>query len=243
MPSAGQIGGALLEEVVLHLLRVSGYRPVVAVGDDPTLRLRAAGMEVQGRGTWHQIDAIADFLVHPPFSNRQRLLVEAKLFHEGRKVSLPVVRNALGTLRDVSEAWTRSDVPRPRVPPRPRYHHQYSLFSATGYSRTAQDFAFAHDVFLIPLAHSAFFQPVLTAVRTAANEIHVQVGERRLATWRRQLRELLRPDGNVDFDNGAGPLEGVVAASARLSGALLATLGGEFPVFLVPAQGVQVDVL
>lgn len=57
---------------------------------------------VKGRGGEHQIDAIADFIVHQPFSYPQRLLVEAKCY--SNKVRLPVIRNAAGVLKDVNES-------------------------------------------------------------------------------------------------------------------------------------------
>jgi len=118
------------------LLRATGYRIVEDDGNDPTLETGSAGLNLHGRGTDHQIDAIADFIVQHPFSNPQRLLVEAKCYERNTPVGLPVVRNALGTLRDVSEFWVRE---RPTGGPgggipRPRYHYQYAVFSATRFT-------------------------------------------------------------------------------------------------------------
>lgn len=107
-----QIQGVLLEEVVLYLLQRSGYRTVEEVGTDPTLSTCSAGLEVIGRGEHHQIDAIADFLLSPPFSSPQRLLVEAKCYNEVRSIGLPLVRNAVGVLKDVSEYWVPSGATR-----------------------------------------------------------------------------------------------------------------------------------
>jgi hypothetical protein len=75
MPTVAQIHGMLLEEALLHLLRFSGYRPVMSNGADPTLRQGTAGLEVLGRGEHHQIDAIADFTIPQPFVNPARLLI------------------------------------------------------------------------------------------------------------------------------------------------------------------------
>lgn len=63
-PNPGQIAGMLLEEAVLYLLEVSGYTPITEVHNDPTLHQGRNGLEVQGRGGKHQIDAIADFFLH-----------------------------------------------------------------------------------------------------------------------------------------------------------------------------------
>src|SRR5262245_44809312 len=99
------IRGMLLEEALLRLLEGTGYRTVLAPAHDPTLRDGPAGLKVRGRGSDHQIDAISDFQAPPPFSHPQRLLVEAKCFDPGVRVGLPVVREAVGVLKDVSEFW------------------------------------------------------------------------------------------------------------------------------------------
>ena len=108
--SPAQIRGLLLEEAVLHLLRKSGYKTIDIPGADPTLGTCGAGIFVRGRGGKHQIDAIADFLIHQPFSNPNRLLVEAKCFFR-RDVRLPELRNAVGVLKDVSEHWVPAPGP------------------------------------------------------------------------------------------------------------------------------------
>jgi hypothetical protein len=100
-----QIHGMLLEESLLHLLECSGYRSVLNARNDPTLLGGPAGLKVRGRGSDHQIDAIADFRIPPPFTNPQRLLVEAKCLDPGERVGLQILRGTLGVLKDVSEFW------------------------------------------------------------------------------------------------------------------------------------------
>lgn len=65
MPTIGQVRGMLLEEAILYLLKASGYRTIdrYDVNTDPTLTMGGAGIQVAGRGTKHQIDAIADYRV------------------------------------------------------------------------------------------------------------------------------------------------------------------------------------
>ncbi len=46
MATIPQIRGMLLEEAVLHLLRSSGYIPVLKAGTDPTLHDGSAGLEI-----------------------------------------------------------------------------------------------------------------------------------------------------------------------------------------------------
>jgi hypothetical protein len=135
MIKPGQIRGMLLEEAVLHLLRRSGYRTIDVPGTDPTLCNVGAGLAVRGRGSEHQIDAIADFVVHQPFSNPQRLLVESKCYGSLYKVGIEVVRNAIGVLKDTSEFWVVGPGP---IAGRRRYHYQYAIFSASPFSSGAQ---------------------------------------------------------------------------------------------------------
>lgn len=156
------IRGMLLEEALLQLLESTGYLTILSRGVDPTLYDGPAGLKVRGRGSDHQIDAISDFQAPPPFSHPQRLLVEAKCFDPGVRVGLRIVREAVGILKDVSEFWMVAG----GAIPKQRYHYQYAVFSATGYTQEAQRFAFAQDIYLIPLAASRFLEPVLQALRS-----------------------------------------------------------------------------
>ena len=235
----------LLEEALLHLLQSTGYKTVDDVNGDPTLGRCAAGLLVRGRGTSHQIDAIADFSVHSPFSHPQRLLVEAKCFDPRQRVGLSIVRGALGTLKDVEEFW----VSLPGGPPKRRYHYQYAIFSVTGYTENAQCYAFAQDIYLIPLAESRFFAPIIAALRNvspnAANlpwnaDLPVE-----LSRLRQQVRVSIREGfARVDAAQFDGILTGLPEFTAACRGidfSLLAVLGGRFPVFLVPAPGLRLN--
>src|SRR3990172_11651253 len=122
MATISQIRGLLLEEVLLYLLELSGFKTVLGADGDDTLHNGSAGIEVKGRGCLHQIDAIADFVVAIPFSNPQRLLIEAKCYAETKPIGVEYIRNALGVLADVSEYW----VPQPGNSNK-RYHYQYAI--------------------------------------------------------------------------------------------------------------------
>lgn len=217
------------------LLRASGYRTVMDGQGDPTLGTSAAGLTVAGRGAWHQIDAIADLRVGQPFSYPQRLLVEAKSYADHRTIGLPIVRGSVGVLKDVSEYWVAQA---PNRPPAGRYHYQVAIFSSSDFTREAQDYAFAHDIHLLPLARSSFFSPVLRAINAAADGLATegtQVVGVELTPMRRELRARLQPDlpagpGRHQFDW----LEPVVTASGSVARSLIATLGQAFSVFLTP---------
>lgn len=248
MPKIGQIRGMLLEEALLHLLRGSGYRTVEAVNNDETLKAGAAGLLVKGCGGNHQIDAIADFLVSQPFSHPQRLLVEAKCY--SNKVRLPVVRNAVGVLKDVGEYWVPESS---NVPAKRRYHYQYALFSASGYTKDSERYAFAQDINLIPLAHSRFLSPVLDAIRSfSEQDFDTAPGDNislRMSSLRQAIRNRLKNDDYSERDNfSERPLlrerfDRFIMACYQINYAIIATIRGGFTVFLVPSPGVSVDSL
>lgn len=232
-----QLRGALLEEVILRLLGASGYVTVNSAGTDPTLGNNAAGLTVKGRGGEHQIDAIADAAVNPPFVNPQRLLVEAKCLGSSSKLRLSVVRNALGVLRDVSEYWVGN--PTANLSSK-RYHYQYAIFSTVGFTTPAQRYAFAQDIYLFPLGRSSFFAPLIAAINATRAEQFSHT-ELRLKDIRSTVSGRLQGSLHTERNVTDGPFEesgisAVIEACANLGFSLVAVFGGRFPVFLSPSE-------
>jgi len=231
----------LLEEAVLHLLKRSGYSTVEGPGEDPTLCSMGAGTGVRGRGTNHQIDAIADFVVNQPFSNPQRLLVEAKCYAQDKPTGIDVVRNAIGVLKDTSEYW---QPPLGAISTWKRFHYQYAVFSGTSFSSDAQRYAFAHDIHLFPLHHSQFFKPILAAVYAALpNNENLPSIPGGLSELRKSIRVSLRQHSpSFLTDPGVTPtviLGPYLEACAQLNYALVAILGGKFTILLTPSETVR----
>ena len=245
MPTDSQVRGMLLEEALLYLLRVSGYRTLDnnAVHQDPTLFNGPNGLEVKGRGSKHQIDAIADFRVVTPFTYPPRLLVEAKCYRNTSPVGLEIIRNAVGVLKDVSERWISINSGGNVV--KKRYHYQYAVFSASGYTEEAKMYAFAQDIYLISLSNSRFIQPLIRTIQTFNNRAVKELSASkepgyRLKDLRQEIRKLIYSTSefrqqsiftdsqNLDF------LNQFISEVKRMNGAILGTLGGQFPVFLTP---------
>ncbi|TQL19501.1 hypothetical protein FBY37_1421 [Streptomyces sp. SLBN-134] len=167
--------GYLLEEVVAWLLRSSGYR-LLTENDDPArppwkvLEKRKHGLVVRGRGAWHQADTLGEFPYAPPFSLPIRLFAEAKF--TSPRVGLPTVRNGHGVVHDLNEnlvaTWSNGSGPRR---PRTRYHYSYAIFSTSGFTRDAQEFALAHQISLIDLSLPDF-QSLCGLVRVAAKSVY-----------------------------------------------------------------------
>ena len=105
MANISQVRGALLEEAVLYLLGKTGYDVFDHHSSKlgPGLRSGHSGLDVEGRGSWHQIDALAEFSASPAFMYPLRLIVEAKCYRANRPVGIEVVRNSVGVLKDISE--------------------------------------------------------------------------------------------------------------------------------------------
>lgn len=245
MPRDSQVRGMLLEEALLYLLRVSGYQTVDrnVVFQDPTLFNGRAGLEVKGRGGRHQIDAIADFRISHPFSHPQRLLVEAKCNRVSSVVGLEIIRNAVGVLKDVGERWVPIDSK--KRTDKKRYHYQYAIFSASGYTAEAKMYAFAQDIYLIPLAESRFIQPLIRSIRDFNNDVVKKIFRTKESGYLlKDLRQDVRYHLRSTTEFGQRSLLGktripsefgqFISEVKRLDGAILATLGGQFPLFLTP---------
>jgi hypothetical protein len=173
--SEGALRGYILEEVLAWLLRSSGYEVLTARDDgEPApwkvLEVRNHGLVVRGRGAWHQADALGQFRYVPPFSLPIRLFVEAKFTRT--KVRLSTVRNGHGVVHDVNEnvTTTLSTHSGPRRI-RTQYRYSYAIFSTSGFSRDAQEFALAHQISLVDLSVPDF-RNLCDLVRTAAKDIH-----------------------------------------------------------------------
>lgn len=251
MPTLPQLRGLLLEEAILYLLRASGYRTVSTtdVSTDPTLQMKPQSrtdIEVRGRGSPHQIDAIADYMIAHPFSNPQRLLVEAKFYRDN--IEVDVIRNAVGVLKDVSEFYCTANCD--YVPAKNRYHYQYAIFSASGFTLRAQQYAYAHDIHLFPLAHSAYMQPLLQNLRSLTPQhfgVHSQSQIRiSPSDLRAAIRDQIRTGQSSVF---ATLLKNVPQAQQKLDefcedcrfidSGLIAMIDRQFPVLLIPDISIE----
>lgn len=248
MATIAQIRGLLLEEALLHLLKAAGYRTVEDAGGDPTVKKGPSGLEVVGRGERHQIDAIADFVVAPPFSHPQRLLLEAKCV--SNRVTLPIIRNAVGVLKDVSEYWVPSV--RRVSPPKSRYHYQYAVFSVSGFTSGAERYAFAQDIYLIPLEKSRYLRPIIDSIRDVTYQTLGATESDKVVlntfSLRKAIRSRIENPLSPQLASVVGPtaletLNHFCATCQSMQGAALGMIAKRFPVFLVPSPEVQLGEL
>ncbi len=238
MISEEVLAGYLLEEVLASLIQSAGYRLITSSSQDchELTSNRSGDLQVKGRGAAHQVDVLGELTIVPAFSQPLRLIVEAKA--RNRAMSISVVRNAVGTVNDVNEAWM-VDYSQNHA----RRHYRYALFATNGFSKVAQNYAMAHQIALVDLSGPewAFLRD---AVSRAASDLIRAVPSR----WRgpypvRRLRAVLRdalktaPDGTYQALDPDGPERTLqmlaIAAEMRsrldegVDGALLAFPAGQ----------------
>jgi hypothetical protein len=241
MARFSQLRGMLLEEAILYLLRASGYKTIESTNGDNTLENHAAGLAVKGRGGRHQIDAIADFAVTPPFSHPQRLLLEAKCYNE--EIGIEVVRNAFGVLRDVEEFWVSSPA---STIPKKRYHYQYAIASISGFTSDAQEYAYAHDIYLLALERASYFQQVTGAINAFADD-NDDIVFPRPRGWLHALRisirqSVRRQTGQLDIrfnEITTQLLDRYLNACRGVGTGAVALFNGRFPVILILNPDIQ----
>ncbi|WP_157488770.1 hypothetical protein [Pseudofrankia sp. DC12] len=209
MRTEAGLRGYLLEECLAWLLRASGYDLLTAADDTEVLDVRSSDLIIRGRGAWHQADVLGEFLYTPPFSLPVRLFVEAKFLKA--RVDLATVRNGHGVVHDVNENLVVTSPRRKTGGPvakgtgarriRARYRYSYAVFSTSGFTADALNYALAHQISLVDLSVPAF-EPLRAAIYRAAQEIRLvartlPAGEvpalRRVRTY---LREILGIPGH-----------------------------------------------
>ncbi len=169
---AAQLSGYLLEEVVTHLLQRSGYRLLGREDDVEALVIGGNGLRVRGRGAEHQADALGSLDVPVPFSFPIRLFVEAK--NTSAKVGLGVVCNAHGVVDDVNEFVPVQLSSATKARHLRRVQYRYAVFSTSGFTKDAQDYAFTHQISLVDLSGPAWTN-LATTLRTAAQDFLEQL--------------------------------------------------------------------
>ncbi|MBA1363909.1 hypothetical protein [Burkholderia gladioli] len=244
MATISQVRGALLEEAVLFLLQKIGYE----VFDHRTLALRPvdglrsghSGLEVRGRGTWHQLDAFALWRHSPAFMYPLQLMVEAKCYSSHRPVPIDVPRNAVGVLKDISENFFSVRTRRGSSFRAIRYNYAAAIFSTSGFTRGAIEYAIAHQVFLIQYEDVPAIQPLVDAIFSFDENCLTMTGNVAVSATRSFFRAVLNgknidvEDENSLTETGRDLLMGSIArACTRIQGSYFGMLQGRWPLHLL----------
>lgn len=242
-----QTRGAIFEEVVLHLLELVGYR-IVNAGEEGTKRGHS-GLEVRGRGEWHQIDALAAADRTPAFMYPLRLMVEAKCYRGDRRIGIEVVRNSVGVHKDISENYFSPRLPGPDYIQGPRFNYLSAIASTSGFTKNAQRYAIAHQIFLIQYKDLPMFRPISEGL-LGLDEAHFRqgvlnaggVGE---VSIREHFRYFIRVRGDVGQDyedefftaEGINQLrESILRPLFTINGSYYGALQGRWPIHLLSQE-------
>ena len=144
-----QVRGYLLEIVLSKLIEINGY-DVIRVADGNEIVTKANGLNLRGRGGFHQFDTLGKFRTTPPFVYPLRLFVEAK-FYSKIKVGIDRVRMGVGILEDVNTNYSTVEMDDEELAVE-KYQYHYAIFSTSGFTEAAQRFAIAHKIHLINLS-------------------------------------------------------------------------------------------
>ena len=245
MPSLAQIRGAILEEIVLVLLENAGYR-ILNGNDGEEIRNGHSGLELQGRGEWHQVDALVSYDFTPSFIYPIRLIVEAKAYlpksYNGGRVGINAVRNAVGVLKDVNENYfSFSPQNSNNLYKFKRFNYAYAIFSLYGFTRNAQRYAIAHQIFLIQY----YFNPLFEDIRNFISRINrwniFSTKDIELKQLRQSVRNYLRNNGsneinyNLPFftEEGMEIIKNLKRELSNINGSYFGLLNGVYPIHLV----------
>lgn len=146
-----QAAGYLFEDEIISLLKKSNFVDV----KEETL---------EGRGTNHQIDAYGIYSIPVPFTYPIRLIAEAKCFE--KSIQLPLVRSFFGVITDISQNYF---VKRGDKELKERFLDTGCFFAANSFTKSSQDFAWAHNIFLISFSGIRYMDGIKKQIREFLN--------------------------------------------------------------------------
>lgn len=157
-----QLRGKIFESLLKFYLKQQGYTviPQEIQGYYGVSR-RSNGLNIRGRGGWHQVDALGQFQFQIPFVYPIRLISEAKSHNQ--KIGLPTIRDFVGILKDVSENYfieNYNDLTKSR------FTDCGAVFSTSEFTKDAQMYAHAQGVYLI---QASTFLPLIDRVVNQIN--------------------------------------------------------------------------
>lgn len=186
----------IFEEKVKKLLQDSNYISVVEE-------------EIPGRSAYHDIHAYGKLNIPTAFIYPVRIICQYKYYAKNR-VELNHIRDFGGIMADISErnyairgeAGNISD----------RYVYAGCFFSATAFSRDSQEYAWAHDIFMVSLERIGVMQPILKKIdefvaglsESTINNISKQ---ELLEGYEREVKEDdIMPEAVMGIVNGVYPI-------------------------------------
>lgn len=186
----------IFEEKVKKLLQDSRYISVVEE-------------EVAGRSGYHDIHAYGKINIPTAFMYPVRVICQYKYYAKNR-VELNHIRDFGGIMADVSERNYAIKGEAKNIAD--RYSYSGCFFSATAFSRDAQEYAWAHNIFMVSLERIGVMQPILKKIddfvaglgESTMNNITKQ---ELLEGYEREVEEeSVMPEAAIGIINGVYPV-------------------------------------
>ncbi len=149
-----QARGYLLEVILSKMIEVNGYE-AIKKADDYDIVSSQHGLNLRGRGGYHQFDSLGFLKVNTPFMSPMRLFLDAK-FYDSKKVGLDKVMMGVGILNDINTSRSTISSGRRRNRKHKYYNYNYALFSTSGFTEEAQLLAMAHNIYLVHLGGDGY---------------------------------------------------------------------------------------
>lgn len=157
---AGHIKGALLEYSIRKILMSCGFINCQA---DGLYTFNSRGLLfINGKGAAHDADVFMEPPIQMPFAYPTRLIFECKAYGSDSKVSLPVIRNALGLRNDVNdfEIVTKNSLNDRKnsrrasyaLENRKRYNYQVGIAAVNDFTKPSIEFAANNKIPLFSLS-------------------------------------------------------------------------------------------
>ncbi len=138
----------IFEEKVKRLLQDNNYITIVEE-------------EVPGRSGYHDIHAYGKLNIPSAFSYPTRIVCQYKYYAKNR-VELMHIRDFGGAMADISERNYAIQGEVGNICD--RFQYAGCFFSATSFTKEAQEYAWAHNIFMISLERIEVMQPILKEI-------------------------------------------------------------------------------
>ncbi len=149
-----QARGYLLEIILSKMIEINGYE-AINKPDEPDIVSNPNGLNLKGRGAYHQFDSLGELKATPPFINPRRLFLDAK-FYDTKKVGVDKVMMGIGILNDINTSRSTVSIGKRKRTASRHYKYNYALFSTSGFTEEAQLLAMAHKIYLIHLGGDGY---------------------------------------------------------------------------------------
>jgi hypothetical protein len=202
-----QAAGYIFEKEIFGLLEDSLY-------------FNVRSENLRGRGASHQIDAFGTLAIPTAFTYPIRLIAEAKCYTS--TIQLHQIRSFVGVIKDISENYIVGDHNNRNTPD--RYLDTGCFFSATPFSKSSQDYAWAQNIFLVSFSGINKMSSIITRIR----EFISGISEDELKTLKKdQLKTLYESWKNQHNGASVNPSIGI------------GVIDGIYPIILVGSNGWQ----